>query len=109
MYENIKGTNPDDAYIAVLVHEATHLARQEDFGPAAWKWKYLTSKSFRFGEELTGIQAEMKYRKAHNLEYDFERKARQFSSSTYLWVSPYERTLEILQEIWGTTAEVQSE
>ena len=99
------GLIPPDQHIAVLIYEAVHLERQEEYpaGARQWKWNYLTSRSFRLGEELTGIRAEMEYRKQHGLEYDVERKARQFSSGTYLWAASYEQSLDFLKEIWNHT------
>ena len=105
MYANMLSGAPDNQNIAVVIHESEHLARQAEYpaGEAAWKWKYLTSKSFRLGEELTAIRVEMKYRKQQGLEYDKERKARQFSSGIYLWAASYEQSLDILREMWNHT------
>lgn len=105
MYEDVFSNTPSDQNIAVLIHEAVHLVRQEEYGSGTgrWKWKYLSSQSFRLGEELTAIRAEMEYRNRKGLSYDFERKARHFSSGAYLWVLPYERSLDILRELWNDT------
>ena len=101
LYESRITTEPSKEAYGVYLHELTHLSRQMTYGPILWNITYITSRQFRLREELVAIQTQMKYLKSENLEYDIERKAKQFSSGTYLWVLPLEKARDALQELWN--------
>lgn len=54
-------------YTAVLLHERTHVIRENAFpgGPAAWIAKYLIDRDFRWQEEKAGWKVEILYNIQH--------------------------------------------
>lgn len=102
MYEDALREAPSRETEAVLVHERTHIRQQSRDGLFSYMLKYVFSREFRLTQELEAIEAEMAYRKAHGLSYDIERKARQFSGSSYLWVLPYDEAKAQLEALWAS-------
>lgn len=100
MFKNLSSAEPGVPETAVLLHEKIHIERQKGAGVFMWHIKYIFSRSFRLREELAGIKVEMNYLKENGRVYNFERKAGQFSSSMYLWVLSYEKSLKVLHELW---------
>lgn len=100
MYENLSSSEPGVPETAVLLHEKTHIERQKKAGVFLWHIKYIFSRSFRLHEELAGIKVEMNHLKENGRMYNFHRKALQFSSGMYLWVLPYEKSMNVLKELW---------
>ncbi|MFA7285902.1 MAG: hypothetical protein WC011_03590 [Candidatus Paceibacterota bacterium] len=100
IFIDLQSESPKDLNFSILIHEKVHIDRQEKLGILKWNIFYLFSKKFRLNEEIVAILEQMKYMKSKNLSYDFAKKARQFSSSTYLWMIPYERGLDLLNNLW---------
>lgn len=100
MYKNLSSIQPGVPETAVLLHEKTHIERQKGAGVFIWHIKYFFKRSFRLNEELAGIKVEMNYLKENGRVYNFERKAKQFSSSMYLWVLSYEKSMKVLKQLW---------
>ena len=106
LYERIQkhGMSDADAW-AVIVHERAHLFRIGKtipiIGPLIFGYRFIVGdKKFTLEEELYAIHEEMKYRKSKNIPYDIERKARQFSSSLYRNLLPYEEARLRLEDLW---------
>lgn len=100
-FENLKSNTPTVWNLSVVLHESVHLERQR--GVFFW-WciKYFFSRKFLLNEELIAIKEQMKYLYSKGEVYPFEYKAKQFSSSTYLWVSGYEKSMKILKDMWNS-------
>ncbi len=100
LYTDLMSATPTNESMSVYVHEHTHIARQLEMGPLIWNVWYIVSRRFRLAEELLAIKKEMAYRHTHGIPYNIVRKAKHFSSSTYLWVLPYEASVETLRKQW---------
>ncbi len=100
VYENLQSNNPGVLEKSILLHETTHLKRQIEIGIFVWHLKYIFSPNFRLQEEVYAIATQMEYLKKHKYEYDYDRKARQFSSSTYFWMLSYKKSYILLKNIW---------
>ena len=100
VYENIKSESPGVREQSILLHEKVHIRRQRELGPLIWNLKYVFLRSFRLNEELVAIKEQMQYLKTNNQSYDCENKAKQLASSTYLWVTSYEKGLDSLSTLW---------
>lgn len=59
--------NPSNVFVpeSLIVHETTHSGQQKSIGTQAWWDMYLTSRDFRFIQELEAHQAEFKYVMEH--------------------------------------------
>jgi hypothetical protein len=101
IFLNLKEVNPEDTNFSIYVHEKVHIDRQESFGILKWNLYYLLFRKFRLEEEVIAIREQMRFLKSKSLSYDFERKARQFDSATYLWLISYDKALSILNKIWS--------
>jgi hypothetical protein len=86
---------------SIIVHEMVHLQRQEKIGTFAYTLKYFFSRKFRLKEELVAIREQMAFLKKHGQTYDFDRKAKQFASAEYFWVTSYERGKLMLEGLWS--------
>lgn len=100
MYEDLMSKHPSHESVSVYVHEHTHIERQIQDGILWWHLRYIFDRGFRLDEELLAIRKEMVYRHEHKLTYNIARKAKHFSSSTYLWVLSYDKSMEILRKQW---------
>lgn len=100
LYTDLMSAEPAHESVSVYIHEHTHVARQLEVGALRWSVLYLISRNFRLDEELLAIKKEMQYRHAHGLLYNIARKAKHFSSSTYLWMLPYDASVAILRKQW---------
>lgn len=100
IFIDLKSKSPKDLNFSIFIHEKVHIDRQQKFGILRWNMFYLFSKKFRLNEEMVAILEQMKYMKLKNLSYDFDKKAKQFASSTYLWMITYEKGLAILNNLW---------
>jgi hypothetical protein len=100
VFENLRQSNPDLRFIAVLEHEKKHIERQEEMGVFKFGLKYLFSPRFRFQEELLSIKEGMKYLKQKNLTFDTDRSAKFLSSWLYLWMVSYEKARRELDRAW---------
>lgn len=101
VYTDVIEGSPTVESLGILVHEQEHLRRQKIHGPVGWNIRYLTSKKFRLQEELAAIKLQMIFLKQNGKTYDCERKARQFSSSAYLWLTKYKDAEVVLDELWS--------
>lgn len=100
IFIDLQSENPKDLNLSIFIHEKVHIDRQEELGILKWNILYLFSKKFRLNEEVIAILEQMKYMKSKNLSYNFNKKAKQFASSTYLWMISYEKGLEMLNNLW---------
>ena len=102
MYVDLISENPSILNMSVLIHEKVHIDRQIQHGSILlWNINYLLIPKFRLDEEIVAIREQMVFLKKHGKKYDYERKAQQFSSSTYLWVLPYKKSIELLMSLWS--------
>ncbi len=85
---------------AVLVHEQTHLDRQEVTGPLLWVVRYLLDKRFRYEEELIAIREQMAVLAAANEELDISAFAQKLSGYIYLRMISYEQATQDLETMW---------
>lgn len=85
---------------SILIHESMHLQRQKTQGPFWYSVKYFFNPHFRLHEELVAIREQMIYLKQQGEAYDFDRKARQFASYEYFWVTNYKKAMQMLQGLW---------
>ena len=85
----------------VLIHENVHIHRQKKAGIWTYEVMYLFSRKFRLHEELVAIREQMKFLKGHGQSYDFNRKARQFASFEYFWVTSYDEGRIMLEGLWS--------
>lgn len=86
---------------AMILHETMHLHRQNELGLLTYTTKYYLSKKFRLREELYAIKEQMAFLKQHAQRYDCDRKAKQFASSEYFWVTSYVEGKKILDDLWA--------
>jgi hypothetical protein len=86
---------------SIIVHETVHIHRQRKLGILVYFIKYLFSRKFRLLEELVAIREQMAFLKKHGQKYDFERKARQFASFEYFWVTSLEEGRIMLEGLWS--------
>lgn len=86
---------------AMLIHETVHLHRQKEMGVLRYQLKYLLNRQFRLHEELVAIKEQMKFLKQHAQNYDFERKAKQFGSMEYFWMTSREEGRILLEQLWS--------
>jgi hypothetical protein len=100
IYENINSKNPRPEYLAMIIHEQTHIERQKKHGWILWGLKYIFISQFRFNEELIAIKSGMKYLKKHSIKVDITRKAKFLSSYVYLWCVSYEKAKQELDMAW---------
>lgn len=101
IYNNLKSKNPDPKHQAVLIHEQTHLKRQQQMGWFIFGIKYLIFPKFRLNEELIAIQASMKIFKEHQFKFDLNGKAKILSSWLYLWPASYKDARKQLAQAWS--------
>lgn len=99
-YEKLSSSNPDLKYVALLLHEQTHIGRQRKLGWIKWGIKYVFSPKFRFNEELEAIKAQMSYLKKNKKEFDIEKSARYLSGWLYLWPVSYKTAKRELERVW---------
>lgn len=100
MYDDLHSPHPSDESVSVYIHEHTHIERQIQDGILWWHLRYIFSRQFRLEEEMLAIHKEMIYRHEHKLTYNIARKAKHFSSSTYLWMLSYDASMELLRKQW---------
>lgn len=86
---------------AMIIHETVHLHRQKQLGLIKYNFKYYLSKEFRLHEELVAIKEQMVFLKQHAQKYDVHRKAKQFASSEYFWMTTYEQGRKFLEQLWS--------
>lgn len=86
---------------SVLIHESMHIQRQKAMGPFWFSVKYFISPHFRLHEELVAIREQMVYLKQQGEFYDFDRKAKQFASYEYFWVTSFEEGRKMLEGLWS--------
>ncbi|MCX6706424.1 MAG: hypothetical protein NTV24_05005 [Candidatus Woesebacteria bacterium] len=99
-YEKLCSKNPDLKYVAVLLHEQTHIERQRKLGWVKWGAKYALFPKFRFNEELEAIKVQMSYLKKHNRKFDVEKGARYLSGWLYFRPVSYKTVRRILEKVW---------
>jgi hypothetical protein len=100
MYDDLISHHPSHESMSVYIHELTHIERQTQDGLWSWHMRYIFSPQFRLEEEMLALRKEMFYRNQHRLTYNIARKAKHFSSSTYLWMLSYDRSMDILRKQW---------
>jgi hypothetical protein len=100
VYDKLSSPNSDLKYIAVLLHEQTHIERQRKTGFLKWGIKYVFSPKFRFNEELEAIKTQISYLKRHKKKFDIEKSARYLSGWLYFWMVSYRKAKEELEIVW---------
>jgi hypothetical protein len=100
MFEDLQSARPNPYFLALIMHEQTHLDRQSQAGFVKWMAFYAFSPRFRFGEELEAIAAQMKYLKSRGLSFPIEGTAELLSSWLYLKPVNYETALQELKRTW---------
>jgi len=100
VYHDLRTANPDVYNIALVLHEQEHWQHIKRDGTLPHYWRYITSRRFRFEEELAAIAPQCRYLKRHGAEPMFDRRARLLSGWLYLWAVDYETALLRLQKIW---------
>ena len=85
---------------SVFVHELVHVKRQKEHGYFLWNSKYIFLRSFRLQEELAAIEIQMRFLHQSGLIYNVSKKAKEFSDSTYLWVTSFENATALLEDLW---------
>jgi hypothetical protein len=100
LHNNLISKNPKPKYVAILIHEQTHIERQKKMGWFIWELKYCFSNKFRFKEELEAIKAGMKYMKTKNEKIDTTKIAKFLSSYLYLWCTNFKKAKKELDKAW---------
>lgn len=101
VYKKLRSPNSDLKYVAVLLHEQTHIERQREMGFLKWGIKYVFSPKFRFNEELEAIKVQISYLKKHKRKFDIDKRARYLSGWLYFWPVSYKTAKKELEEAWG--------
>ncbi len=99
IYEDIKKPNPTPLSVAVLKHQEVH-AKDASLIKVL---RFLLFKDFRIKEEQEAFGAMFKHLKQHNQTFDLNRVARNFSGLRYLWMTSYEKGLELITKVWKET------
>ena len=90
----VNGELPAD----LLIHEQTHLDRQNKLGADSWVKLYLTDKSFRRNEELLAYRAQLKSIKNKELKNKIRiESARNLSSPLYKLDLTYDEAWKLLK------------
>jgi hypothetical protein len=100
IYEDLKSPTPNLYYLALIVHEQTHLDRQTKYGFVKWMAFYAFSSNFRFREEIEATKAQMGFLKRNGLRFPIEGTAKLLSSWVYLKPVSYETAFEELMLTW---------
>ena len=95
--------NIDPETRSYLEHEIRHVERLKEVGLIKLGILYYFFRSVRLREEMEAIKKEMQMRKAHDLGFEFEKRARSLSGYPYLWTSSYEDALRKLKDLWEKT------
>jgi hypothetical protein len=74
-----------ESYVAVLLHEQSHAARQAELGKWRWLRKYFTDTDFRRKEELAGWYIQLKHWQIKGIAINVSNVAR-FLSNNYLGI-----------------------
>ena len=100
IYDDLNSAAPNPYFLALIVHEQTHLDRQSKYGWVKWMVSYAVSSKFRFAEELVAIKAQMGFLKSNGLNFPIEATAKLLSGWLYLKPVSYETALNELQRAW---------
>ena len=100
IYEDLSSPAPNPYYLALIVHEQTHLDRQSRHGWIKWMVSYAFSATFRFREEIEAIRAQMRYLKRQGLRFPIESTAKLLSGWLYLKPVSYDTALKELHLAW---------
>ncbi|MEI8130138.1 MAG: hypothetical protein WCG55_01370 [bacterium] len=79
LHQDYMTGQPDWFTQSIIEHETTHIERQEQLGVSVWLWRYMTSNSFCFQEEIIALKREMDVYRQNNKEFSTDRKARLLS------------------------------
>ena len=101
IYEDLQRKHPDSKNVSILVHEQTHIEKQNQIGWLLWGFKYCFVGSFRLNEELEAIKSSMKYLKSKGKNYDIDKRARALSGYLYLWCVDYKTAKARLEKAWS--------
>jgi hypothetical protein len=100
VFEDLQSDNPDPFSVALVLHEQEHIKRMKGYGVVNWCWHYLTSRKFRFDEEIKATEPQFAHIKAAGLTFNIARKAKVLSGWLYFWPLRYDVTLERLNTLW---------
>ena len=100
IYDDLNSPAPNPYYLALIVHEQTHLDRQSKYGWLKWMVSYAVSPKFRFREELEASIAQMGFLKRRGLSFPIEATAKLLSSWLYLKPVSYETAFKELKLAW---------
>ncbi len=59
LYQDYITGQPNWFTQSMIEHETAHIERQQQFGVILWLWRYITSNSFCFQEEIIALKREM--------------------------------------------------
>jgi hypothetical protein len=100
LYEEIHSGIVSSETESIYLHELVHVERQKQYGSLMWNLSYIFNSSFRLQEELVAIEKQMKFLLQHKRIYDITKKAKQFSSSDYLWALSFADSKKVLEALW---------
>lgn len=109
IYNGLTSDQPNSKYLATLAHELHHRQRQQKSGWLRWGCLYLTSRTFRFEEELSAYKVTMSIRKHYKEDFNINYCAKVLSGPMYLWSTSYGNAFMQLEEAWGKTKPISPE
>ena len=101
LYQDYITGQPDWFTQSMIEHETAHIERQVQLGASVWLWRYMTSNSFCFQEEIIALKREMDDYRENKKEFSTDKKARLLSK---FWI--YHRCVSyfdakcVLDRLW---------
>lgn len=100
IYQDLKSNNPNPESIGVLIHEQTHVKRNQELGVLKFGVKYIFSPKFRFNEELIATKAQFRFYKQNKIKPDIKKRAKALSGWVYFWPVSYDYAFKELKRVW---------
>ena len=102
LYENLTSHEPDQAGIALVLHEQEHLKRIGEMGVFKWYGRYFFSHTFRLDEEIEATKPQFSHLKQNCKSVDLDHRAKILSGPVYLWSTNYQHAYALLSAIWNS-------
>ncbi len=100
VYQNLISKTPNLYHQSRILHEQTHIDRQQTIGLFKWGLKYLINREFRYKEEILAISSAIEYIKSKGLTWDIQSTAKSLSGWLYFWMIPQSKAISDLKNIW---------
>lgn len=85
-------------YPELVEHEKLHISQQGDMGKWRWLFKYFTSDTFRFEQEVEAYRVELWCVSPNRRAAMVEEMSNWLSSSTYFWCASKEQAINALSK-----------